>query len=122
LNDTHELYKSSEGALIRHQELGLVCTRLKELMDGADRQIKQAHGGSPADGQLIHLLDESHRIADSILVHLKSVQGKPGDGGWKTFRRVIASTVMRSLELKVLEERLENTRKQLDTALLISFK
>jgi hypothetical protein len=46
LNDSHELYKSIDGALIRNVELETVCTRLDKMVENIKHGRKAGQGGS----------------------------------------------------------------------------
>lgn len=57
LDDSHELYKSASGALVRNSELEAACTRLHRLMKALNRAQKGSTGTA-------RFLDEANEFDD----------------------------------------------------------
>lgn len=115
LSDSHEIYRSTDGALVRNIELESVCRRFDELMLITETRSR----ATQADDQLARLSNDTRKITKELLERLGKLKLDAGDSKWKTVRRAIES-VMQSKDVKDLEARLDKQREQIGTALLLS--
>jgi hypothetical protein len=110
LSRSQELYKSVDGALIRHTELSVVASNFVALLDHL--KIKNS------TTQLGALAAEAQDVTQELLDLLHWLKDKADPNHrWASVRHAIL-TLMKDSQLHGLEQRVDRYRKQTDSALL----
>jgi hypothetical protein len=135
----HELYNSADGRLGEHAVLENAARNLSELYtslhkskidsepDASERYRdldvsgthRRIHDLTVADQQLKQLALESENIVQDLQVILKEVRLVTRHKKWQSIHQAIKS-VRTDTQIAILASRLDEIRKQIDTAVLFS--
>jgi len=124
---TREVYSSASGTIEETTLLEDAMTNLEDLMIGLESSISRKSAGrgafhqKTADQQLLHLAKESHAVAADLREMLNKVKLKK-DGRQRGALNQGLRSVLEQKNISALKEKLDEIRKQIDTALLISLR
>jgi len=145
ISQSHEIYRSADGALEDNVVLEYVAKNLSRLGDElkskqADiktgrealarerdwakkdgRVIPEPEKVTAAGKQLQQLSKECSAVSNELLQELEKLKIKEPHKRWESFRQALNS-VWSQEKIRALETRLEGIRKQLDTTLLVCLR
>ncbi|KAF2803249.1 uncharacterized protein BDZ99DRAFT_576168 [Mytilinidion resinicola] len=131
ISRTREIYLSADGALEENSFLEDATANLSELSTELTEEIRQTvwgfrskgsgFGRKSADEQLIQLAKDSRMVATNLLEKLDRVKRKK-DGGKRNALNQGIRSILEQKEVSGLADRLDQIRKQVDTALLLSLR
>jgi hypothetical protein len=119
----YELYQSADGRREEHVILDNAVKNLSALHSTLQNSGRSRSEDklSMADKQLIKLQIESGMVAKELRELLQKVQLKKPNGKWQSVRQALLS-VFSDKEISSLGSRLDNIRKQVDSAILVSLR
>ncbi|KAF2730953.1 hypothetical protein EJ04DRAFT_579444 [Polyplosphaeria fusca] len=118
----HEIYTSADGQVKDHAILDDAAKNLAELY--RDLQVygkTDSHKATNADKQLVTLRKECESIVKSLRQALSKARLKSSSRKWQSIYQALRS-VWNEKEISALATQLENVRRQIDTALLVSLR
>jgi hypothetical protein len=126
ISRTHQLYTSSDGKLEEHAVLETAIKNVSELYEDlrASPTADDVRRLSASDRQLMKLKTESEAVVEDLKEWLEHVQPKAPRRSWRNIYEAF-KTVRKEEELKeisTLASKLDNLRKQVDSAILISLR
>jgi hypothetical protein len=119
LSRSQELYKSTRGALIQHEELQCVTDMfskmLAEIGTGQDAEYRSSDKHMSGLGTVVA---EAQKTTNELLHLLSQLTRSPGSSErWKSVRQAVL-TVWRDDKLRDLEKRVDRYRNQVSLALM----
>jgi hypothetical protein len=122
ISRTKEVYDSPEKATEETALLENATENLRELMEElSKRRNVRPHNSSNADDQLIHLAKQSDEIAKVVCEAVDDIRLRT-DGSQRTALSQGLRSVLGQKKISSLTARLDQMRKQVDTALLVSLR
>lgn len=121
---SHEIFKSTDGALAENIELEAITSGLLRTNDLLGRSLESDELHRPLtdeERELKATCEGCENVGIELISALQKLKVEGRHGKWKSFRQALKS-VWNKDEIDDLTDRLEGFRKQLDTHILVSLR
>ena len=104
LSRLQELYRSADGALLRHSELSSVAIRFQTMLKELEASVDSLGGKT---SMLLPVVREAEVVTQSLIALLERLKGAPGlSGRWRSVRQALL-TLWKEEKLRELQAQLD---------------
>lgn len=128
LKTSKQIYRSVDGSTDATAKFDIITRSLQELTNeiiseeqNFDLGMGSTRNGTVAEKELLQLSHRCKEVTAELLSALKSLKGKKGIGHWKSFWQALRF-VWNENKINALAPKMEQYRRQIDTALLMSIR